>query len=845
MQNGPKEYARILPFRREKADGDKPSLGKRKGVVARQWHHLRQDVVQGWHRLSALTQSFGLLLRQREGLCLVLAAFFAAQATLFGELSPFGPAFFVLVALAYSRYAAPVFFSVLLGTAMVGWLETVLWLAGGSLTWFLLTHKPVSLRRFGPALTASLAFSGTCAVLLAFGVSVPWPWCVVYIALLHVSIHLLRPLTSVRTIRPGQTLASDQLIGAVLVGVFVFLGLAQIKVGLWRPQVSFSMAAILIMASQWGTGVTTVASLCVGALVSAALPASLPTGMGMLGLIGVGTSLGARHGRFGAAVGFLAANLLASMDIAELSDLQAWWLHAIVGLAVFLLTPDRWIERWTVFVPGTQAAAERETKAESRLRREINSRFTDLARVLSDLADTFESLPQETWVTVDYTAQLDALSEKACRGCPSFDKCWKDSFYVTYWHFLDLLTTAEKRGKVEFADLKEEVQDMCIRPAQLVMSVNYLLEMMRLNTYWRRRLHESQGIVSAQLQGAAQIFNSFVSAVHLTTDFVEEYEEKMTLSLRRAGIGRQVSVSQLPSGRTQVALTGYSCPGPALCEDQIADIVSGIMGEKYTLWHKRCPGKRTAATCRAVYLPEPTYELDVHSSAAAREGGWVCGDSFSRIPLTDGKMAFIVSDGMGSGSKAALESSTTVNLLKELLSCGFERKFAVKIVNSILMLRSPEDTFATVDLAIVDLYSGRVEFTKIGAAPSYIIRREGEVERIQSNTIPLGILQTVDYQSETALLNPYDTLVMVTDGIVDACKGSVWGDEWILQYLAASVRYDTSELAKALLDRAQRAAGGAKDDQMVVTITLWPSAQAVDHIVRSAADLPVIVRTTA
>ncbi len=844
MQNSSKEYARVLPFRRTEN-----ALGKSAKKRRFPWLSLRSSLGRKTHTgyvsfrtwLQSLASTFS---DQNAGL-LVIVGFLAARGTLFGEIAPFGAAFFVLVLLTKAAYALPVFLAVLAGTAFVGWSETLLWLTGGTATWVLLWRKPDVFRRVGPALQAGLTFGGFCALLMALGVDLSWPWCAAYVLLLHVSVHLLRPLVAARSSRPGQTLALEQVVGVVLLLVMVFLGLARISIGQWTPQISLSLTAILLAASQWGVGPTAVISLCIGAMVFSALPASLPAAMGMLGLTGVGTSLGASHGRFGAAVGFLAAVLIVSMDITELSILQSWWLHAATGLATFLLIPQHMVHQWTVLLPGTKASVHRQAKAESRLQREVNSRFTDLASVFTDLADTFAGLPQEKSIILDYTAQLDALSEKACQDCPSFAKCWKESFYTTYWNFMDLLTTAEKRGRVSFSDLKDEVKDTCIRPAQLVMSVNYLLEMIRLDAYWRRRIEESHGIVSAQLEGAAQVFKSFASTVQVPTEFVEQYEEKIAVQLKRAGISHQVSVSQSAGGRLEVLLTGSGCSGVHICEGQAEEIVTNVMGEKYTLWQKKCPNKKSGSNCRAVFLPERPYELEVQSSVAARNGGWVSGDTFSRIPLADGKMAFIVSDGMGSGSKAAMESSTTVKLLKELLSCGFERRFAVKIVNSILMLRTPEDSFATVDLAIVDLYSGRVEFTKIGAAPSYILRQDGEVERVQTNSIPLGILQTVDYQSESVCLEPHDTLVMVTDGIVDACKGSVGGDEWLLHYLSAPVRQDTSELAKTLLAKAQHAAGGAQDDQTVVTITLRPALQPANQGARNVTDLPIIARSTA
>ena len=66
-----------------------------------------------------------------------------------------------------------------------------------------------------------------------------------------------------------------------------------------------------------------------------------------------------------------------------------------------------------------------------------------------------------------------------------------------------------------------------------------------------------------------------------------------------------------------------------------------------------------------------------------------------------------LSDGMGIGEKASNESQTAVRLLETLLSSGFTREVALKTINSVLMLRSHRESFATLDMMIFDLYTGK------------------------------------------------------------------------------------------------------------------------------------------
>ena len=90
---------------------------------------------------------------------------------------------------------------------------------------------------------------------------------------------------------------------------------------------------------------------------------------------------------------------------------------------------------------------------------------------------------------------------------------------------------------------------------------------------------------------------------------------------------------------------------------------------------------------------------------------------------------------MGSGPRAAMESGTTISLLRHLLDSGFGQDLAVKTVNSILILRSPGESFATVDLAVINLYTAQADFVKFGAVPGFIIHG-GQGGQVRAAALP-------------------------------------------------------------------------------------------------------------
>src|SRR5690606_31139096 len=111
------------------------------------------------------------------------------------------------------------------------------------------------------------------------------------------------------------------------------------------------------------------------------------------------------------------------------------------------------------------------------------------------------------------------------------------------------------------------------------------------------------------------------------------------------------------------------------------------------------------------------------------------------------------SDGMGAGARAAMESSAALALLEKMLDLGFSIDKTIRLVNTVLVLRSPDEMFATLDLALINLYDGQAQLMKIGAAATFI-KRGSRVAVIRSQSLPLGILHSIDVETEYEQLEP-------------------------------------------------------------------------------------------
>jgi len=214
---------------------------------------------------------------------------------------------------------------------------------------------------------------------------------------------------------------------------------------------------------------------------------------------------------------------------------------------------------------------------------------------------------------------------------------------------------------------------------------------------------------------------------------------------------------------------------------------------------------------------ESTPVLRVQSGVARlpKRGGHISGDSWAGEPLGTDRYLLALSDGMGAGRGAAAESKQCVNLLREILRAGFATDVAVKTVNSALLLHSPDESFATVDLTLLDLATGRAEFVKVGAAPSFI-KRGPDVTMVKAASVPVGIINQVQVEPEFRILRPGDLVVMVTDGVWDVSKDDVDKERWILEHLARETSSDPEEVAESLVARALELLPETGDDLTVL-----------------------------
>ena len=160
-----------------------------------------------------------------------------------------------------------------------------------------------------------------------------------------------------------------------------------------------------------------------------------------------------------------------------------------------------------------------------------------------------------------------------------------------------------------------------------------------------------------------------------------------------------------------------------------------------------------------------------------------------------------------------------VELTKQLLETGFSPRSALKMVNTILLLHGTEQHPATLDLACVDLYTGVLEAMKLGAVATFIVGRDG-VELLEAGQVPAGVVNPVEPLLISRKLWDDDRIVMMTDGVLDACPGDDKESD-MKAYMESMPLKSPQDMAERILRFACHGSIAARDDMTVLVAGIW------------------------
>ncbi|GAB6274572.1 MAG: stage II sporulation protein E [Peptococcaceae bacterium] len=620
------------------------------------------------------------------------------------------------------------------------------------------------------------------------------------------------------------SLSGEELFCLLVVLVGIIAGMGDWQIGLISVKGLLSRLIILIAALIGGVGLGAAAGAALG-VMPGLIFSSVPAMVGAYSFAGLLAGLGKSFGKPGVVIGFLLGNIVLQVYIQKATSITALMAECGLAALIFFFLPSLYLTKLKISLvnhfPGVNE--EEQAGAKRMVARWLSHcRFTlqEISHCFTQVAVT-ESLPKQEPAL---QALFNAVGNKVCSNCNLYLYCWEKEFYRTYQYLLDLFSRAETFGQVTVADFPDKLKNRCTRLKELAITVTCLYETYKLNQYWDKRLIESRKIVETQLKGIAGIIEDLFNELAFQIDNEGKDELQVKQKLKQANIPvHEVKIMQYSPAGPEVLLSRQVCDRKIDCRSQVEPLLTGLLGVSMATGFHYCPWlKGEEEVCCLRLYPGLKYQLKIGLAQIAAGGNIICGDSFTLSQLREGKVALILSDGMGTGTQAALESTAVLSFLKNLLEKGLSQDLAVKAVNSLMLLQSSRETFATIDLMTINLYTGQVDFIKIGAPPSFLLHRK-HISVIQANSLPAGVLQDIEVTSVQRKLITGDVLVMLTDGVWDAFNGAGAEKEVLKEVLQKSSHLPPSEAAELIITLAQNKISerkGEADDMAILVASL-------------------------
>lgn len=766
-----------------------------------------------------------MLLAKKWTFLLVSIAFLLGRAVILESLMPFAAAYFAVIYFM-RRDIYPWIAVALVAGSWLAVEPAPLWIAMEIAVMFLLLKALEAYEKAELSTAPILVFTATLLVQLFsvfIGESLSWynfMLVVVEAALAFVLtlvfIHALPVLTMTKK---TATLKHEEIICVMILLASVMTGaVGWIMYGMSAEHV-MSRYMLLLFAMAGGAPLGASVGVVAGLILSLA-DFSAIVQMSMLAFAGLLAGLLRDGGKMAAAFGMLLGTSILSIYIGTQSDVMASTWESVAAATLLLLTPRGVIRTIARYVPGTGEHAKSQHEYAKRVREVTAERVVQFSDVFRQLSRSFGQLNQKaTEVKRDEEIArfMNAVAERSCMTCHRRNACWEDKYFHTYNMMGEMMTAVEEKRVPMTKDHPRSWTSHCVKTGQVLNVMQHQYELYQNNMHWKKQILESRQLVADQLNGVSQVMEDLSKEIKREGQTLHLQEEQIREAVEGLGLSIQgVDIVSLEEGNVEIEVYHSFERGFDECRKIIAPLLSDILGEHIAVKAERDPAKQGDPSL-VIFASAKQYEVETGVAGAAKGGDLLSGDSFTLMELGGGKFAVAISDGMGNGERARQESSAALSILQQLLQSGMDEKLAVKSVNSVLLLRSAEEIYATVDLAIVDLYTAHTTFMKIGSTPSFI-KRGKEVIPITANNLPIGIIQDIDVDFVSMQLHPGDTLIMMSDGIYDAPGYAVNKEMWMKRIIGEMGTDDPQEMADSLLETVVRYHDGEIVDDMTVLV---------------------------
>ncbi|WP_122640628.1 stage II sporulation protein E [Romboutsia sp. Marseille-P6047] len=752
----------------------------------------------------------------------IIMGFLLSRSILIDSIAPLGLAFFICIS-KFDRYKYPVFVSTLLGIISSGndtgsifkysiALVTVLLISSqlkkvpsilkvSIVGMFILLATSIGQALIGSKYIYDLLLIGMEAVLLF-----------IFIYTFTFGVSLIINCNNRASVRLEEAISISLLV------TFSIMGIGSISAFGVSIRSVLSTMLILIAAIVGGSAMGATSGVVVGvAFIINNITSAVYMGIySFAGLVGGAFT---RLNKYFCILGYILSWIIMysytsgiSSNIMEIRDI-------LISSLIVILLPKSFFDKIDKLVKSNISSNEIVYDYINRSKKLTNSRLMDIQKTYSELANTFDKIRERDKVIEekDITNLIDMIHNDECANCSMKRMCWETRFNHTYKLMYRLIENIEDYGEATPQVIPDAFRKECMKPEVIAKVANYYYKLFALDYDWNAKFAESRKLIANQIRNISKSIENLSKDLETNISIDLEKEKGLCDEFERNNIDIN-KINYLTKGDDfEITIEKRTCSNGYLCDKKLKSIVENCLDEKLSIQKVGC--HTLGSNCTIKLTKAQVYKAITEVAYMSRDGYVLSGDNYTYMEVSDGKYIMAISDGMGKGKRAYDESSVTIDILEKMIEARIENEIVINTINNMLLLKSSDEMFSTLDLGMIDLKKGVMETVKMGACPSYIKRDNGDVDLISSSSLPVGILSDVKMDRHRTKINNGDYIIMVSDGIIDAGKSNNFGDNWLIYFLQKIDSTNPKEIANKILDRALELQLGEVEDDMTVLVT--------------------------
>ncbi len=478
-------------------------------------------------------------------------------------------------------------------------------------------------------------------------------------------------------------------------------------------------------------------------------------------------------------------------------------IEAALGSALFLAVPRRAGIRL-----GKLFSAYPRLSTPDGVKRSLSMRLDIAAGALCDVSDTVEQVAAELSKinSPDFGSVITAVEQDACAGCKLRLHCWESKRDDTLKAVLEMTNAVKSGERSPENAAPEEFKGRCLRVARVANAAYKRYSDYASRIAAENRIDEVRGVVSDQFDGISAMLSELSRELEKDDRFDNSAAEKAAAALKNLDIRVEECSSKTDKyGRMTIEMRVKKDPSLIINKLQVMKMVSVVCERDFDI-----PSvSENGGEIFIVLNEHAALRVDVGVEQKCASDSAMCGDAYKYFFDGRGHFIMILSDGMGTGGRAAVDGAMASGLMCRLIKAGFGYDCSLRILNSSMLFKSTDESLATVDIASIDLFTGRVELYKAGAAPT-LVRRSGRTGKAESTSLPAGILREVSFDKAVVRCKENDIVVLMSDGAVSE------GTEWIKDEIEGFEGGTAEQLSERICEGAKRRRTDGHEDDITV-----------------------------